>query len=79
MTATIPRPNAETVRYLRARLGLSQIDLAELAEVAPGSIVSLEDANGRMPRPLTLRRMARALGVEVAKLFETPTSRPARR
>ena len=54
-------------------------DLAELAEVAPGSIVSLEDANGRVPRPLTLRRMARALGVEVAKLFEIPTSRPARR
>ncbi len=72
MTATIPRPNAETVRYLRARQGLSQIGLAEIAEVAPGSIVNLEDAHGRVPRPLTLRRVARALGVEVAKLFEAP-------
>jgi len=72
LPATIPRPNAATVRYFRARLGLSQIDLAERAEVAPGSIVNLEDADGRVPRPLTLRRVARALGVEVTKLFEGP-------
>jgi len=69
---TIPRPNAETVRYFRARLGLSQIDLADRAEVAPGSIVNLEDAYGRVPRPLTLRRVARALGVDVTRLFEAP-------
>jgi transcriptional regulator with XRE-family HTH domain len=72
LPATIPRPNAATVRYFRARLGLSQIDLAERAEVAPGSIVNIEDADGRVPRPLTLRRVARALGVEVTKLFEAP-------
>jgi transcriptional regulator with XRE-family HTH domain len=72
LPATIPRPNAATVRYFRARLGLSQIDLAERAEVAPGSIVNMEDADGRVPRPLTLRRVARALGVEVTKLFEGP-------
>ena len=77
MPTTIPRPNAATVRYFRARLGLSQIDLAERAEVAPGSIVNLEDAHGRVPRPLTLRRVARALGVEVTKLFEGPPSEGA--
>ena len=77
LPATIPRPNAATVRYFRARLGLSQIDLAERAEVAPGSIVNMEDADGRVPRPLTLRRVARALGVEVTKLFEGPPGKGA--
>jgi transcriptional regulator with XRE-family HTH domain len=69
---TIPRPNGDAVRYYRARLGLSQSDLAELAEVAPGSVVNLESTEGRVPRPATLRRVARALGVEVAALYDAP-------
>jgi transcriptional regulator with XRE-family HTH domain len=65
------------VRAARERLGLSRADLAERAEISPNSAVRAEKA--QEIRPLTARRIARALGVEVADLYPkgpAPNSSP---
>ncbi len=58
----------DAVRELRRRKGWSQQDLAGASGVGQDTISSLE-LGRHQPRPSTLRKIAGALGVEVADLF----------
>jgi transcriptional regulator with XRE-family HTH domain len=56
----------EKVRRLH---GLSQRELAEKAGVSPATVYELEVGKRTTPRGSTLRKLAEALGVEVADFF----------
>lgn len=58
----------DEVRRLRKLKGLTQVELAELAGVSAYTITEIETGH-REPRPSTLRKLAGALGVEVADFF----------
>jgi transcriptional regulator with XRE-family HTH domain len=58
----------ETLRHIREQVGLSQPELSELSGVAQGTISDLE-LGKRKPRGRTLRKLAQALGVQVADLL----------
>jgi transcriptional regulator with XRE-family HTH domain len=75
MRATSPRPSGDKLRYLRTLRGWTQADLAREADVAGGTVNNLEAEEGRMPRPVTLRRVAKAFDVPVEELFEPPPGR----
>ncbi|HKA57357.1 MAG TPA: helix-turn-helix transcriptional regulator [Gemmatimonadales bacterium] len=55
----------QRLRRLRAREALSQRELAELAGTNVTTIVRLESGEFQ-PRPSTIRKLARALGVKPA-------------
>jgi transcriptional regulator with XRE-family HTH domain len=55
--------------HLRPRQALTQDDLARLAKVDAATIRRLEHGRSH-PRPSTLRKLARALGVAHADLME---------
>ncbi len=57
--------NLETIRRLR---GLSQKNLADQARIAEGTVAGIE-AGRHAPRASTARKLAAALGVEVADLY----------
>jgi transcriptional regulator with XRE-family HTH domain len=61
----------ETLRHIREQAGLSQPELSELSGVAQGTISDIE-LDKRKPRGRTLRKLAQALGVEVADLIGEP-------
>ena len=54
----------ERLRRARGRVGLAQRDLAASAGVAVATIARLELGRAQ-PRPITVRRLAAALGVRV--------------
>jgi predicted RNase H-like HicB family nuclease/DNA-binding Xre family transcriptional regulator len=56
----------------RRNRGLSQRGLAKLSGVSPATIYELETGRRPEPRPSTLRKLAHALGVEVAELLQEP-------
>ena len=58
-----------TLRELRSQRLLSIRDLADQAEVAPGTIVRIE-AGAPLPRFVTMRKIAAALGVEPGEVEE---------
>src|SRR5215217_5778034 len=53
------------VRRLRKLRGWSQVELAERAGVSAFTVTEIETGR-REPRPSTLRKLANALGVEIA-------------
>jgi len=57
------------IRQARRRAGLSQEELAKAADVSPATVVQVELGH-RQPQGRTLRKLAGALGVEVADLIE---------
>jgi transcriptional regulator with XRE-family HTH domain len=57
----------ERLRVLRLRQALSQRDLARKARIEESTVVYLE-AESRQPRPSTVRKLARALGVPPSEL-----------
>jgi transcriptional regulator with XRE-family HTH domain len=59
----------ERLRRLRARVALTQAELARKARVDPATIARLE-LGMNAPRPTTIRRLARALGVRPQDLVE---------
>jgi transcriptional regulator with XRE-family HTH domain len=61
----------ESVRRMRREKGLSQQELAELAGVGQDSISAIETGKHE-PHPRTLRKLAKALDVEVADFFKEP-------
>jgi len=61
----------DAVKEIRRRKGWSQKDLAEESGVGQDTISGLESGRHE-PRPSTLRKLADALGVEVADFFREP-------
>jgi transcriptional regulator with XRE-family HTH domain len=57
------------LREIRLRRGLSQADLSAVTGVAEFTISEIESGKRANPRPSTLRKLAQALGVEVADLY----------
>jgi transcriptional regulator with XRE-family HTH domain len=58
----------ESLKELRRRKGWNQRDLAKAAGIGQDTVSSVE--SGRQePRPSTLKKLARALGVEIAELY----------
>jgi transcriptional regulator with XRE-family HTH domain len=57
------------LRQARQRLGLTQLELGELAVVAKGTIWELE-VGRRGAYPRTVRRLAKALETEISNLVE---------
>ena len=58
------RPTGPTVRKLRERLGLTQVELAKLIGVSSLTISKWEQAQGRiMPRSRTLEALAKVKGM----------------
>ena len=58
----------EALKHIRRRHGLSQVDLSKRSGVAQNTISDIETGR-RDPRPSTLRRLAKALGVEVGDFY----------
>jgi len=58
----------ERIAVLREEQALTQAELAEAARISPSTLSQIE--SGKVPRPHvgTVRKIARALGVEPAKL-----------
>jgi transcriptional regulator with XRE-family HTH domain len=65
-----PRPIGTVLKRLRERRGLSQLALAQRADVAQGYISALEAGQKRNPGVVTLRKLARVLGVPLSALLE---------
>ena len=63
----------EEVRRLRQEKGWNQNELAFHADLAP-SVISLLETGKREPNATTLRKLAKALGVEIPDLFGRPDS-----
>ena len=65
----MPVDVGERIRELRRRRGLSQQGLADKAGLAPDTVLNAEKRR-HAPQPLTLRKLAKALNVEVSDFFE---------
>ncbi len=59
----------DELKRLRRLRGLTQQELAERSGVSQYTITEIETGR-REPRPSTLRKLARALDVEVSDFFE---------
>jgi transcriptional regulator with XRE-family HTH domain len=59
----------ETLRRIRTMRGMNQVELAKASGVAQNTISEIE-LGKREARPATLRKLARALDVEIADFFE---------
>jgi transcriptional regulator with XRE-family HTH domain len=66
------------IRLLRRRTGVSQRRLAQLAGTSQPTIAAYESGK-KTPSLRTLRRLARAVGLEARTLFVPPTTREDRR
>ena len=66
----------ETLKDIRLQHGLSQVDLSVLSGVAQNTISDIETGR-RDPRPSTLRKLAKALGVEVGDFYPEMSRRKA--
>jgi len=64
-------PALSRLRELRLRRALSQRDLAKLSGVAQTTIVRLEAGNAAA-NPSTMRKLAKALKISPADLWEQP-------
>lgn len=64
----------ERIAVLREEQALTQAELADIAKISPSTLSQIE--SGRVPRPHvgTVRKIARALGVEPAELRRTKES-----
>ena len=59
----------EALRHIRTMRGMNQVDLAKASGVAQNTISEIE-LGKREARPGTLKKLAHALGVEIADFFE---------
>lgn len=74
-----PHPFATLLRQLRAEAGLTQEGLADRADLSTRGVQKLESGE-RLPYPVTLQRVARALGLtpEQRAVLQATATRPAR-
>jgi transcriptional regulator with XRE-family HTH domain len=68
-TTVIPVPNLTRLRELRMKQALTQAELADRSGVSRGTIIRLEQGDPNV-LPSTLRKLARALKVRPAQLWE---------
>jgi transcriptional regulator with XRE-family HTH domain len=61
----------ETLKEIRRQKGWSQKDLADESGVGQDTISGIESGRHE-PRPSTLRKLAEALGIQVADFFKEP-------
>src|SRR5215218_10872149 len=66
------RNHLERLRHIREQVGYSQQDLANESGVSQHTISEIE-LGRRKPQGRTLRKLAKALGVEVADFYGGPT------
>jgi transcriptional regulator with XRE-family HTH domain len=71
--ATVASYLAHNLRYLRAKKGLSQQQLAELAEIPRTTLTHMESGQGN-PSLTNLVKIAAALGLGVEELLSRPRS-----
>lgn len=71
---TVSKILSENIRKLRVSLNLTQAELAEKAEISFRGIQQIEYGQSKHPRSDTVRKIARALGVEESVLFKDPAS-----
>ena len=57
------------LRYWREHRALSMGDLSTRSGVTKAAISALEKPNHRTPRPVTVRKLASALGIEPHQLY----------
>jgi transcriptional regulator with XRE-family HTH domain len=67
---------ATAIRHLRRERELSQEALAYAADIHPKHLSEIERAN-KDPRSTTVVRLAEALGVTVATLYEARSRKPS--
>ncbi len=59
---------AKTVKRLREKMGISQEKLARLADVSNNTIINIEAGKQGNPTIETLKKIAKALNVEIQEL-----------
>lgn len=64
----------ERLRELRRRRVLTLRELEEVSGVSYATVWRLESGRATDARPSTIRKLARALGVEPEELIDSPTS-----
>ena len=62
-------PLARNLKKLREKKGLSQDQLAKLADVANNTIIKIEQGMNENPTLDTLKKIAKALDISVDKLI----------
>ena len=60
---------ANNIKKLREAKGLSQEKLARLADVANNTLIKMESGENQNPTLITLKKVAKALGVSVDDLI----------
>ena len=66
------RADGERIALLRGRLGWDQGKLAEEAGVSRDTVSKLENGMRRRPQTVTIMKLSRALGVDLAALARAP-------
>ena len=69
---------AASIKAKRVALGLTQVGLAQKAQIDPQNLSKIE-RGAQSPSAETLRKLAPALGVSLADLLGEPESKPKRR
>ena len=64
---------SKNMRENRQKLGITQSELAERANISTNFVAMIELMH-KFPAPETLERIAAALGIETTELFATPVS-----
>jgi transcriptional regulator with XRE-family HTH domain len=64
---------AKNMKENRQKLGITQSELAELADISTNFVAMIELMH-KFPGPETLDRIAAAFGVETSELFSSPVS-----
>jgi transcriptional regulator with XRE-family HTH domain len=77
LTVDVMTLDADVVKRLRARAGLTQQELATRAGLSIAQIVAMEQGKRSNPRLDTLRKLATGLGCTVGELIgdESPPAR----
>ena len=61
---------SENIRKLRAKLGLTQDDLAKKADIKYTTLMKVESSAVNKPSVQTMDKIAKALGVSIEDLIE---------
>jgi transcriptional regulator with XRE-family HTH domain len=61
---------SENIKRLRARLGLTQDDLAKKADIKYTTLMKVESGTVNKPSVQTMAKIAEALGVSIEKLIK---------